>query len=182
MQDPRDAEDAVKSLHRTEICGMRATVKMAREKEEERAAARDRCARDQQKIFELARKNICVSGCCGRRCRSGRRGWRRRTVGGAAATAPGTTWIGTETEDPPPGPAPGITGTETTAEGGTAWMIGTGAAETTGRRTGEMTGGEEEVLIETTVIETGTRIEITEEIEIEDKNPMEKMSEEQGFC
>ena len=61
-------------------------------------------------------------------------------------------------------------------------MIGTGAAETTGRRTGEMTGGEVEVLIETTVIETGTRIEITEEIEIEDKNPMEKMSEEQGFC
>ena len=46
----------MKSLHRTEICGMRATVKMAREKEEERAAARDRCARDQQKIFELTQK------------------------------------------------------------------------------------------------------------------------------
>ena len=61
-------------------------------------------------------------------------------------------------------------------------MIGTGAAETTGRRTGEMTGGEEEVLIETTVIETGTRIEITEEIEIEDEYSMEKMPEEQGFC
>ena len=45
----------MKSLHRTEICGMRATVKMAREKEEERAAARDRCARGQQKIFELTR-------------------------------------------------------------------------------------------------------------------------------
>ena len=39
----------MKSLHRTEICGMRATVKMAREKEEERAAARDRCVRDMQK-------------------------------------------------------------------------------------------------------------------------------------
>ena len=61
-------------------------------------------------------------------------------------------------------------------------MIGTGAAETTGRRTEEMTGGEEEVLIETTVIETGTRIEITEEIEIEDEYSMEKMPEEQGFC
>ena len=59
-------------------------------------------------------------------------------------------------------------------------MIGTGAAETTGRRTGETTGGEEEVLIETTVI--GTGIEITEEIEIEDEYSMEKMPEEQGFC
>ena len=55
----------MKSLHRTEICGMRATVKMAREKEEERAAARDRCARDQQKIFELTRKNICVQDAAG---------------------------------------------------------------------------------------------------------------------
>ena len=45
LQDPRDAEDAVKALHRTEICGMRATVKMAREKEEERAQARDRMLR-----------------------------------------------------------------------------------------------------------------------------------------
>ena len=45
VQDPRDAEDAVKALHRTEICGMRATVKMAREKEEERAQARDRMLR-----------------------------------------------------------------------------------------------------------------------------------------
>ena len=45
FQDPRDAEDAVKALHRTEICGMRATVKMAREKEEERAQARDRMLR-----------------------------------------------------------------------------------------------------------------------------------------
>ena len=63
-------------------------------------------------------------------------------------------------------------------------MIGTEAAETTGRRTEEMTGGEEEAQIERTVIGTGTRIEIeiTEEIEIEDKNPMEKMIEEQGFC
>ena len=61
-------------------------------------------------------------------------------------------------------------------------MIGTEAAETTGRRTGEMTGGEEEVLTETIVIETGTRIEITEEIEIEDEYSMEKMPEEQGFC
>ena len=51
MQDPRDAEDAVKSLHRTEICGMRATVKMAREKEEERAQARDRMLRE-----EMAKK------------------------------------------------------------------------------------------------------------------------------
>ena len=50
-QDPRDAEDAVKSLHRTEICGMRATVKMAREKEEERAQARDRMLRE-----EMAKK------------------------------------------------------------------------------------------------------------------------------
>lgn len=47
LQDPRDAEDAVKALHRTEICGMRATVKMAREKEEERAQARDRMLRCQ---------------------------------------------------------------------------------------------------------------------------------------
>jgi len=51
MQDPRDAEDAVKALHRTEICGMRATVKMAREKEEERAQARDRMLRE-----EMAKK------------------------------------------------------------------------------------------------------------------------------
>ena len=51
MQDPRDAEDAVKSLHRTEICGMRATVKMAREKEDERAQARDRMLRE-----EMAKK------------------------------------------------------------------------------------------------------------------------------
>ena len=63
-------------------------------------------------------------------------------------------------------------------------MIGTEAAETTGRRTEEMTGGEEEAHTEMTVIGTGTRIEIeiTEEIEIEDENAMEKMSEEQGFC
>ena len=61
-------------------------------------------------------------------------------------------------------------------------MIGTEAAETTGRRTEEMTGGEEEVHTERTVIGTGTRREITEEIEIEDENAMEKMSEEQGFC
>ena len=65
-------------------------------------------------------------------------------------------------------------------------MIGTEAAETTGRRTEEMTGGEEEAHIETTVIRTGTgiEIEITEEIEIEieDEYHMEKMSEEQGFC
>ena len=61
-------------------------------------------------------------------------------------------------------------------------MIGTGAAETTGRRTGEMTGGEAEAHTERIVIGTGTRIEITEEIEIEDENPMEKMPEEQGFC
>ena len=69
-------------------------------------------------------------------------------------------------------------------------MIGTEAAETTGRRTEEMTGrrteemtgGEEEAHIETTVIRTGTGIEITEEIEIEDEYHMEKMSEEQGFC
>jgi len=51
MADPRDAEDAVKSLHRTEICGMRATVKMAREKEDERAQARDRMLRE-----EMAKK------------------------------------------------------------------------------------------------------------------------------
>lgn len=51
MADPRDAEDAVKSLHRTEICGMRATVKMASEKEEERAQARDRMLRE-----EMAKK------------------------------------------------------------------------------------------------------------------------------
>ena len=51
MKDPRDAEDAVKSLHRTEICGMRATVKMAREKEDERAQARDRMLRE-----EMAKK------------------------------------------------------------------------------------------------------------------------------
>ena len=174
----------MKSLHRTEICGMRATVKMAREKEEERAAARDRCAAASRKIFGTRSKKYLCVGCCGRRCRSGRRGWRRRTVGGAAATAPGTTWIGTETEDPLQDPAPGITGTETTAEGGTAWMIGTEAAETTGRRTEEMTGGEEEAHTEMTVIGTGTRIEIeiTEEIEIEDEYHMEKMSEEQGFC
>ena len=49
VQDPRDAEDAVKALHRTEICGMRATVKMAREKEEERAQARDRMLRCEDK-------------------------------------------------------------------------------------------------------------------------------------
>ena len=61
-------------------------------------------------------------------------------------------------------------------------MIGTEAAETTGRRTEEMTGGEEEAQIEMTVIRTGTEIEITEEIEIEDENAMEKMSKEQGFC
>ena len=46
-QDPRDAEDAVKALHRTELCGMRATVKMAREKEEEREQARDRMLREE---------------------------------------------------------------------------------------------------------------------------------------
>ena len=51
VQDPRDAEDAVKTLHRTEICGMRATVKMAREKEDERAQARDRMLRE-----EMAKK------------------------------------------------------------------------------------------------------------------------------
>jgi len=51
MADPRDAEDAVKTLHRTEICGMRATVKMAREKEDERAQARDRMLRE-----EMAKK------------------------------------------------------------------------------------------------------------------------------
>jgi len=51
MADPRDAEDAVKSLHRSEICGMRATVKMAREKEDERAQARDRMLRE-----EMAKK------------------------------------------------------------------------------------------------------------------------------
>ena len=51
MQDPRDAEDAVKTLHRTEMCGMRATVKMAREKEDERAQARDRMLRE-----EMAKK------------------------------------------------------------------------------------------------------------------------------
>ena len=51
----------MKSLHRTEICGMRATVKMAREKEEERAAARDRCAAASRKIFGTrSKKNICV--------------------------------------------------------------------------------------------------------------------------
>ena len=63
-------------------------------------------------------------------------------------------------------------------------MIGTEAVETTGKRTEEMTEGEEEAQIEMTVIGTGTgiEIEITEEIEIEDKNAMEKMSEEQGFC
>ena len=63
-------------------------------------------------------------------------------------------------------------------------MIGIEAAETTGRRTEEMTGGEEEAQIEMTVIRTGTEIEITEEIEIEieDENAMEKMSKEQGFC
>ena len=55
----------MKSLHRTEICGMRATVKMAREKEQERAAARDRCARDEQKILELPRKNIYVQDVAG---------------------------------------------------------------------------------------------------------------------
>ena len=61
-------------------------------------------------------------------------------------------------------------------------MIGTEAAETTGRRTEETTGGEEEARTETTVIGTETGIEITEEIEIEDEYHMEKMSEEQGFC
>ena len=45
-------------------------------------------------------------------------------------------------------------------------MIGTEAAETTGRRTEEMTGGEEEAHIEMTVIGTETRTEIENEIEI----------------
>ncbi len=31
MEDPRDAEDAMKALHNTEICGMRARVEMAKE-------------------------------------------------------------------------------------------------------------------------------------------------------
>ena len=53
-QDPRDAEDAVKALHRTEICGMRATVKMAREKEEERAQARDRMLRCEDKSDDVS--------------------------------------------------------------------------------------------------------------------------------
>jgi RNA recognition motif-containing protein len=30
MEDPRDAEDAIKALDETEICGMRARVEMAK--------------------------------------------------------------------------------------------------------------------------------------------------------
>ena len=47
MQDPRDAEDAVKALDGTELCGMRAHVEMAKAKEERRRDAQERQLREE---------------------------------------------------------------------------------------------------------------------------------------
>jgi len=42
MEDPRDAEDSVAALNGKEICGMRAHVEMARDKDERRKRAQDK--------------------------------------------------------------------------------------------------------------------------------------------
>jgi len=42
MEDPRDAEDCVASLNGNEICGMRAHVEMARDKDERRKRAQEK--------------------------------------------------------------------------------------------------------------------------------------------
>jgi len=42
MEDPRDAEDCVAALNGTEICGMRAHVEMARDKDERRKRAQEK--------------------------------------------------------------------------------------------------------------------------------------------
>lgn len=42
MEDPRDAEDAVAALNGKEICGMKAHVEMARDKDERRKRAQDK--------------------------------------------------------------------------------------------------------------------------------------------
>jgi len=42
MEDPRDAEDSVAALNGTEICGMRAHVEMARDKDERRKRAQEK--------------------------------------------------------------------------------------------------------------------------------------------
>lgn len=47
MEDPRDAEDAVKTLDGKEICGMRARVEMARDKEERKRRAQERQLREE---------------------------------------------------------------------------------------------------------------------------------------
>lgn len=47
MEDPRDAEDAVKALDGTELCGMIAHVEMAKAKEERRREAQQRLLREE---------------------------------------------------------------------------------------------------------------------------------------
>jgi len=42
MEDPRDAEDSVAALNGTDICGMRAHVEMARDKDERRKRAQEK--------------------------------------------------------------------------------------------------------------------------------------------
>eukprot|EP00092_Neocalanus_flemingeri_P022573 GFUD01024478.1.p1 GENE.GFUD01024478.1~~GFUD01024478.1.p1 ORF type:complete len:224 (+),score=88.81 GFUD01024478.1:43-714(+) len=42
MEDPRDAEDSVAALNGTEVCGMRAHVEMARDKDERRKRAQEK--------------------------------------------------------------------------------------------------------------------------------------------
>jgi len=45
MEDPRDAEDAVKALRGKELCGMRVTIQMAKAREEKRERDRENAAR-----------------------------------------------------------------------------------------------------------------------------------------
>merc|ERR1711892_1572276 len=67
MEDPRDAEDAVAALNGTEICGMRAHVEMARDKDERRKRAQEKQLRlemDKRKmrLEDEKRENRSESG------------------------------------------------------------------------------------------------------------------------
>ena len=73
----------MKALHRTEICGMRATVKMARDKEEERAQQRDRMLREE---MEKRKRRLNAEKARKEGSYRTRDDWDRDRAGGSSST------------------------------------------------------------------------------------------------